>query len=166
MEKAIFLDRDGTIIIDKHYLKDPGEIEFLPGAIDALKELQTNNFKLYIITNQSGIGRGYFTIDEMHAVHRELEKQLEKEEITLSGIAYCPHSPDDHCDCRKPSPKLINQFIISDEIDPSQSYMIGDKKSDVDAGINAKMQGILLTENPSKENEFKTLLDFVKNLKH
>jgi D-glycero-D-manno-heptose 1,7-bisphosphate phosphatase len=164
VNKAVFLDRDGTVIIDKHYLSDPNDIEFLPGAISALTIFKEKDFLIYLITNQSGIGRGFFTEKEMHLVHAKLEQLLKEQDIHLKGIGFCPHSPEDNCDCRKPHPKLINEFVNKDHIDPKLSYMVGDKQSDVEAGHNAHMQGILLTEQPGQENEFKTLLDFAQSL--
>jgi len=165
LNKAIFLDRDGTIIIDKHYLSQPEEVEFIDGALESLRWLHSQGFKLYIITNQSGIGRGYFTEAQMHLVHDHMEKLLNDENINLSGIAHCPHSPDEHCECRKPSPKLILDFIKRDQIDAAHSFMIGDKESDVISGENAGTQGILLTSNPKNKNEFISLVEFCESLK-
>lgn len=162
-QKLLFLDRDGTIIVDKNYMHDPNEIEFLNGAIDALQSFISDGFKLYVITNQSGIGRGFFQEEDMHAVHQKMNELLAKEQIKIEDYLFCPHAPEDNCDCRKPSPKLINEVLNKyQNVDLLNSYMIGDKVSDVEAGENAGIKGILLTERG--ENSFKSLWDFYLSL--
>ena len=101
-KRYVLLDRDGTIIVDKHYLADPAEVELLPGAAKGLRQIQRLGYGLILITNQSGVGRGKFTTETVDAVHEELVRQLKCEGINLDGIYYCPHVPEDDCNCRKP----------------------------------------------------------------
>lgn len=140
--KAVFFDRDDTLIKDENYMHKPEQLQFFPDTFKTLKTLQDRDYLLFIVTNQSGIGRGYFSEDQMHIFHEHMLSELEKENIKISKIVFCPHAPDDGCDCRKPSPKLINQLIAEFDIDTDLSYMVGDKKSDVEAGQNAKLTSI------------------------
>ena len=153
-EKAIFLDRDGTVIVDKNYLSNPDQIEYISGVIEALKYFQESNFLLFLVTNQSGIGRGLFKKEEMYAVHDKMQQDMIDYGLRIyDKIVFCPHSPNDNCNCRKPSPNLILELIAQYNIDPKLSYMIGDKTSDTEAGKRAGVTGILLTDknNPKKK---------------
>lgn len=166
LQKLLFLDRDGTIIVDKHYMHDPKEIEFLPHALKALKLFMEQDYKLYVVTNQSGIGRGMFQEAQMHEVHKKMDELMLSEGIKIEEYLFCPHSPDDNCDCRKPSPKLLNQVLNKYQYDPQNSYMIGDKISDVKAGTNAQIKGVLLKSSPEADHEFTDLMSFYNSLKH
>ena len=137
MIKYLFVDRDGTIIIDKHYLSNPAEIELIPHVATALQALQQKNIQLFLVTNQSGIGRGYFKKEALFACNKELEKQLAPYNINFVDMAYCPHAPEDNCSCRKPKLGMWEYLQKKYNIDPSQCAMIGDKKEDVLFGINA-----------------------------
>ena len=147
MKKAIFFDRDNTLIYDKGYMYKTEDLKFFPKTFETLKILRDQGFIFFIISNQSGIGRGYFEEKDMHNFHDYMEKQLNKEGIHFGEYLYCPHAPSQNCDCRKPSPKIINEAIERHQIDRSQSYMVGDKKSDVDAGINAGITPIQVFED-------------------
>jgi D-glycero-D-manno-heptose 1,7-bisphosphate phosphatase len=164
--KAVFLDRDGTIIIDKCYLHDPNEVEYLPGAIEGLKLLQKKGYLLFIVTNQSGIGRGYYKKLNMDAVHAAMQNDLVRFGLKkYDDIVYCPHTPDDSCNCRKPSPFLIEKIIKKWNLKIENCYMIGDKEIDALAGINAKIQGVLITINKdSSFTTFPNLLEFAENI--
>lgn len=154
MHPAIFFDRDGVINIDTHYLHKPEDFEFTPGVLAALKQLSPH-FKLFIITNQSGIGRGYFSNDDYLNLTSWMEKALKKEGIVFEEIAYCPHTPSDNCDCRKPSPKLILDIASKHTVDLSRSWMIGDKLSDLQCGHNANIPNLIFYNNglnPITEN--------------
>ena len=147
MNKAIFLDRDGTIIKDKIYLSKPEEIEFINGVDEALEKFLLNNYKLIIITNQSGVGRGYFNIEDVEKVNDRIRQELLSRSITITDFYYCPHyvgsslnEYDTKCDCRKPSPGLIIQAAKDYDIELCESFMIGDKESDILAGVNAKLK--------------------------
>lgn len=147
MNKAIFLDRDGTIIKDKIYLSKPEEVELINGVELALKKFLLNNYKLIVISNQSGVGRGYYTIEDVEKVNDRIRRELLYRSITISAFYYCPHyigsslkKYDIKCDCRKPSPGLIHQAARDYDIDLKESFMIGDKESDVLTGINAELK--------------------------
>jgi len=135
--KCCFLERDGTGIVDKHYLADPDGVELLPGAAEALRKLQAAGWKLIIITNQSGIGRGYFTVEDYEAVNRRLCDVLAAYDVVLDDAFYCPHTPEDECACRKPAPAMLLEAARTHSISLEQSAMVGDKDSDAAAGRNA-----------------------------
>lgn len=135
MRKAVFIDRDGVINQDLgKYITNPKEFVFIPGVIEALKKLQKSDFKMVIITNQGGVGKGIYTEKDVAEIHKKMNVLLEKEGIRLDGIYYCPHHPSDGCDCRKPNLGLVKNAIKEHEIDPKSSFFIGDKTSDVKAG--------------------------------
>lgn len=130
---AVFLDRDGTLIEDVNYLSRPDGIRWLPGVLDNLKILQNAGYLLVIITNQSGIGRGYFTEKEYEEVTAVLKAQASSSDVTFSGIYHCPHWPDQDgpCECRKPGKKLFETAVCELDIDCAQSMAIGDRERDV-----------------------------------
>ncbi|MCL5733612.1 MAG: HAD family hydrolase [Patescibacteria group bacterium] len=157
MHKAIFIDRDNTLIKDEGYFHDPEAIEFIDGAIEALRALRKNGFLIFIITNQSGIGRGIFTKEELGDVHKEIIKLLKKEGVEIDAIYYCPHHPSDNCDCRKPKPYLVNQAIKNYDVDIKNSFFIGNDLKDMQTGRNAgvKTVAVFLKERPIQD-----LVDF------
>lgn len=137
MNKAIFLDRDGTINVDKEYLNIIEDFEYLPGVIKGLKLLQDAGYKLIIITNQSGIARGYYTEDDFLKLNEWMVKDLKANGISISKVYYCPHHPESKieryrvdCDCRKPKLGMYKKAIREFDIDLSQSWTIGDKLRD------------------------------------
>ncbi len=167
--KAIFLDRDGTIIWDKNYLASTNDIEYYPDTLSALKLMIQKGYKLYIITNQSGVGRGYFSLDTVHEIHRAIDLDLLSHGLPVfSGWGICPHAPDQNCDCRKPAPKLILDFMQKDKIEARGSWMVGDKVIDAECGLKAAIQGALVRETSLSQNKdypfFKTLLEFAQSL--
>jgi D-glycero-D-manno-heptose 1,7-bisphosphate phosphatase len=137
MKKTVFLDRDGTIIVDKGYLADPDGVAFLPGAMEALQRLSEAGYQLIIITNQSVIGRRMASEADVRAVNRRMEDRLAEEGIRFAGIYLCPHHPDDECTCRKPMPGMINRAAHEHEADLAHSAMVGDTPRDVEAGERA-----------------------------
>lgn len=155
LNKAVFLDRDQTIIEDNEgYLNNPAKVKLLPGAAQAIKTLNENGFKVIITTNQSGIARGYFTEDDLQKIHDKMLELLKREGALINAIYHCPHHPDANCTCRKPLPGMIIQAAIEHEIDLKQSYLVGDNESDVQAGINAGCKKtILISENPNQKSE-------------
>src|ERR1700740_1318918 len=129
-QRFVLLDRDGTIIVERHYLSDPEWVELLPGAVSGLRQLSQMGLGLVVITNQSGIGRGFFDETRLELIHRRMSKLLAAEEVTLSGIYFCPHTPDTDCCCRKPRPGLVKQAARQLNFDLQDAFVIGDKPCD------------------------------------
>jgi histidinol-phosphate phosphatase family protein len=142
---AVFLDRDGTLIAERHYLHDPAGVELLPGVAEALRRMQRLGLRLVLVTNQSGVGRGYFGRDAVERVHGRLLELLEDEGVHLDAIYLCPHTPEEACACRKPGPGLIERAVADLGVDPSQSFIIGDKACDVDLGLVVNATTFLVT---------------------
>ena len=159
MNRAVFLDRDGTLIEDKDYLHRPEEVVIFPGVGPALKRLQDAGFKLILVTNQSGVGRGYFPIEDVHRVHEHLARELAKDGVKFEKIYIAPEHPDAPSRGRKPSPQFL--FDARDEfgIDLGQSYMIGDKLIDLECGWNAGVkQSMLVRTGYGKRTETNNLV--------
>ncbi len=150
--RAIFLDRDGTINVEKNYLWRCEDFEFLPGVPSALKSLQDAGFLLVIVTNQSGVARGYYSLSDVDKLHEYMKQQLLAFDVTVAGVYVCPHHPDGvddgpfsvRCHCRKGEPGMLLQAAEDLAIDLSQSYMIGDKISDIEAGHRAGCSSLLV----------------------
>ena len=144
MNRAVFLDRDGTLNVDRNYLSDPAQLEIIPGVGPALRRLMDAGFLLFIVTNQSGIGRGYYTLANMHAVNERLCVELVKDGVRFEKIYFAAESPEQPSRGRKPSPQFL--FDARDEfgLDLSQSYMIGDKLIDLECGWNAGVKKSIL----------------------
>ena len=128
----VLLDRDGTMIVEREYLADPAGVELLPGAAEGLRKLQAAGFGLVVITNQSGIGRGFFDEAALAAVHVRMQELLTNEKITLDGIYHCPHVDEDGCDCRKPRTGLAMLAARKLGFDMATAFVIGDKAIDVE----------------------------------
>ncbi len=147
--KAIFLDRDGTIIKEKPgtYLARPEGVKLYKNTLRAFALFKKMGFKVFVVSNQSGIGRGYFSAREVDAVNARMARLL-KPGAEITEIIYCPHAPATPCSCRKPAPAMGAKLIKKYNVDAAKSYMIGDKKSDVDFGLNLNLTPILvLTAN-------------------
>lgn len=144
LKPAVFLDRDGTIIEDRDYLSRPEEVVVFPGAAAALKELQDAEFRLFIVSNQSGVGRGYFSLADVEAVNRHLASELAKTGVQFQKIYIAPEAPDQPSRGRKPSPQFL--FDARDEfgVELGRSYMIGDKLIDLECGWNAGVKQSVL----------------------
>lgn len=132
--RFVLLDRDGTLIAERHYLADPQGVELLPGVTAGLRQLRQLGLGLVVITNQSGVGRGYFNMKQVERVHQRLGKLLEAEEVLLDGIYCCPHVPEEGCHCRKPAPGLVEQAVQELGFDSHESFVIGDKVCDIELG--------------------------------
>lgn len=144
LKRAVFLDRDGTIIEDRDYLKRVEDVVIFPGAAAALKQLQDAGFLLFIVTNQSGVGRGYFTLDDVERVNGHIVAELAKGGVRFENIYFAPEAPEQPSRGRKPSPQFL--FDTRDEfgVDLGASYMIGDKLIDLECGWNAGVKKSLL----------------------
>ncbi len=144
MNPAVFLDRDGTLIAEKNYLCRPEDVEIFPGAGGALKQLQDAGFKLFIVSNQSGVGRGYFTLAEVDRVNEHLCRELANDGVRFKKIYIAPEAPDRPSKGRKPSPQFL--FDARDEfgLDLGQSFMVGDKLIDLECGWNAGVKTSIL----------------------
>lgn len=151
MKKALFLDRDGVIINYIPYLSQLGQVELPTGAGNALQIWQLAGYELVIFTNQSGISRGYFTLEDVNAIHQRIKTEYEQFGVKFSEILICPHQPSDNCDCRKPSPKLLLEYAEKYNINLRRSYFIGDATSDIECAINASCQPVLVLTGRGKE---------------
>ncbi len=161
MKKAVFLDRDGTINEDVGWLYDPEKLEFIEGAFEALKRLQ-EDFALYIITNQSGIGEGVFTEKQYKDFTKHYLEILKNNKIGVKAVYHCPHTKEQNCKCRKPLPYYINKVCKEEGITAADSYLIGDHPHDIETAHNAGAKGIyVLTGHGTKHlHENKTKPDF------
>jgi len=144
LRPAVFLDRDGTLIEDTGYLADPAGISFYPGIPEALRKLQDGGYLIVVITNQSGIGRGYFDEETTLEVNLTMLRLLTEKGVVLAAIYYCPHHPEDNCDCRKPELLMVQRALGDLSIDPSRSWVVGDIDKDARTGIRAGLRPILV----------------------
>ena len=140
LSPAVFFDRDGTIMEDTHYCSDPNDVRIFPGVPEALRRLKSRGFKVIIITNQSGIGRGLFTLDQYRAVETEVLQQLGDD--LIDATYYCPDVPGQESNCRKPAPGMVLKAERDHSIDLSRSFLIGDKEIDVECAHNAGVRAI------------------------
>ena len=141
---AAFLDRDGTLVVEREYLDDPGGLELLPGAAAALQSLRAAGFALVVVSNQSGVGRGMFGAARVHEVMAALRVALRARGVELDAIYFCPHRPDDGCACRKPGTALLERAAADLQLSLPASVMIGDKRIDAEAGQRAGGSGVLV----------------------
>ena len=145
---AVFLDRDGTINVEKNYLYQPSEWDWIPGAIDAIKLLNDNNFLVVVVSNQSGIARKMYGHDDVHYLHDWVSHELAKSDAWIDGYYYCPHHPEfgvvRDCDCRKPKIGMFTKAATDLDIAFDRSWMIGDKIIDMDAGRSAGTNTIMV----------------------
>ncbi len=153
MKNYILLDRDGTIIADKHYLSDPAGVEILPNAEEGLKRMQDAGFGLIVVTNQSGIGRGYYSTHDMEAVNSKMEELLAPSGIKFTAIYHCPHTPEQDCNCRKPAPEMFDRAIEEFKLDPENCYVIGDKLCDIELGLAKGASTILVRTGKGAKEE-------------
>lgn len=137
MAPALFLDRDGTLILDRDYLADPAGVELIPGVPDALRRARGLGYLLFLFTNQSGIGRGYHTLADTHRCNARMEELIGLPPPLFTGVCIAPEAPDQPSLYRKPSPRFIHEMIAAHGLDPARCWMVGDRESDLDAGLNA-----------------------------
>lgn len=156
---AVFLDRDGTLIEEVNFLSRVEDLRLFPYTLDAVKLLKDNGFLVIVVTNQSGIGRGHYSEAAMHAIHEQIQIELSG---AIDGFYFCPHLPDAGCECRKPGTEMIRSAQSDFEIDLVNSWMVGDKKIDVETGRNRNMNSALVLTGYGSEH--RDLLDFAPNL--
>tara|TARA_B100000767_G_C19608643_1_gene468888 strand:- start:264 stop:806 length:543 start_codon:yes stop_codon:yes gene_type:complete len=151
--KTIFLDRDGVINKEINYLHTIKNFEFIEGVFETCSFLQSLDYKIIIITNQSGIARGYSSIDDFEILTNWMVGQFKKREINILDVFYCPHLPDGNCNCRKPKPGMFLEAQLKYNIDMSGSWMIGDKEDDITAAISAGINKTILVKSGHKIRE-------------
>lgn len=154
--KAVFLDRDGTINVEKNYLYKIEDFEFEKGVIEGLKILQSLGFKLVVISNQSGIGRGYYKKEDADKLFNYMLEELKKQNITIDKIYYCPHY-NEECNCRKPKLGLFYKAQQELNIDFAKSYAIGDRKRDVEICNKEKVKGFIINKTNNEKIESNNL---------
>lgn len=135
--KAIFLDRDGVINVDRHYVHRPEDFVFKAGIFDLMRYVIELGYKIFVVTNQSGIARGYYSLEEYETLSTWMLEQLQWRRIKIEKVYYCPHDEQAGCDCRKPKPGMILQANREFDLELESSWMVGDKESDIQAGIAA-----------------------------
>lgn len=150
----IILDRDGVINVESHeYIKSPEEWIEIPGSIEAIAKLKHAGHQVAVATNQSGIARGYYTQETLDLIHQKMIDRLAEFDAEFDGIFYCPHHPDDHCDCRKPKPGLLLQISKRFNADLSKAMMVGDSLRDIQAGQTVNARTALLRTGNGAETE-------------
>ncbi|MBI4446478.1 MAG: HAD family hydrolase [Acidobacteria bacterium] len=143
--RFVILDRDGTLNVERNYLSDPAGMELLPGVLEGLRHLRALGLGLLVVTNQSGVGRGFFDLSRLDAIHARLEELLAAGGVRLDGIYWCPHKPEDDCRCRKPKNGLLVQAAEELNFDPRRCFVVGDKPCDIEMGQNLGAVTILVT---------------------
>jgi D-glycero-D-manno-heptose 1,7-bisphosphate phosphatase len=147
MFPAVFLDRDGVIIENRaDYIRDWSQVVFLPNAIQAISTFQNTKYKIVLVTNQSAVGRGLITLKTAEEINHKLAKVIQENDGRVDAIYMCPHAPGDLCDCRKPLPGLFMQAAHALSLDLKASWMVGDAWSDLVAGQNANLRGVILVK--------------------
>lgn len=161
MRRAAFIDRDGTIARDVPYCRRPEDFEILPLVPQAIRLFNENGFKVVVITNQSGLARGYFTENTLDLIHQKMLSELAAQGACIDAIYFCPHHPDEGCPCRKPKPALLLQAAEHLGIELSLSYMIGDDEKDVGAGRSAGCRTVWLTDADAKQSSAAVVPDHI-----
>ena len=151
LRPAVFLDRDGTIIVERHYLSDPAGVELESGTPEGLRRLTESGYTLVVVSNQSGVGRGKFGIEAAHAVNDRVAELLGDEGVRIAGWYMCPHHPDEGCDCRKPGTAMAYQAAHDLDLDLSRSFVVGDKQCDIEFAQAMGAQGILVTTGHGRQ---------------
>jgi len=157
LQRACFLDRDGVINVDEGYVGSLERFRFIPGIFEALQKLQQRGFVLIVVTNQSGIARGYYTQADYEKVTRYMLEEFAKRGIEIAAVYHCPHHPDEDCACRKPKPGMIERAAREHDIDLASSWLVGDKMSDIEAAQRAGIKNVVLLDN-------KRLIDVVEEI--
>ncbi len=159
--KTIFLDRDGVINKEVGYLHKIQDFEFIDGAFDACLYFQSLGYQLIIVTNQSGIGRGYYNEDDFHIINNRMLEKFSKKNINILDVFFCPHEPESACDCRKPKPGMFNQANDKHNINMEESWMIGDKENDIAAANAAGIENTILVKSGHTIDEANSKAEFI-----
>lgn len=154
---TVFFDRDGTLNPDTSYIKTSGEFVLFPDAVTAVKRCNDAGILVLVVTNQSGLARGYFSQADLDGIHRCLREQLRDGGAWIDDIFICPHHPDDGCQCRKPNPGMIKQAMARYPIDLAKSYVVGDKSIDVELAAKTHVKGLLVTTGPTSAEELRMI---------
>ncbi len=150
MKKAVFLDRDGTILNERGYLSDPAKMFFYPTAFKGLKSLQKAGFVLIVVSNQSGVGRRYFSLENLRKINAIFKDRLAQKGIRISDIYFCPHLPEAGCACRKPKPGMVFTAAKKWKIDLKKSFVVGDQLRDIQLAVKTGAQGVLVLTGAGK----------------
>ncbi len=153
-DSVVFLDRDGTIIEEKDFINSPDEIEFIPGSIEGIRTIRKLGYKIIVISNQSGIGRGILTEKMVKEINDSFIQQLRERDAPIDALYFCPHHPDDDCNCRKPKAGMISRAVAEHKLELEKAVIIGDKLSDIEMGKRIGAKSILvLTGYGRRERE-------------
>lgn len=161
-QKAVFLDRDGTLIVDKHYLNDPDQVEFLASAIKGLKALKQLGFLLIVVTNQSGVARGLVQEENILKIHQRMQEILKSSQVQIDAFYYSPHAADSNHPMRKPNPGMLIQAAKDLRLNLDESFMIGDKEIDVEAGHRAGCKSVLISSQETNTRAEFTAVNLIK----
>ena len=161
--KYVILDRDGTVVEEKHHLSDPAGLELLPGAGEALSRIARMGLGLLVVTNQSPVGRGLLSLETLDRIHVRLRHLLNEFGVSFSGIYCCPHTPDDHCECRKPRTGLVDRAARELGFNPGDCYLVGDNVSDIALGNRVGATTFLVRTGygASMESKVGTMADYI-----
>ncbi|MCA1031241.1 HAD family hydrolase [Bacillus timonensis] len=169
MKKAVFLDRDGVIneVLSERvkFVNKPSQFYLLPGVGEGIKLLNDHGYEIFVVTNQGGVGLGFMKESALQDVHKKMEQDLEAFGATINEVAYCPHKPKEGCECRKPRPNLITDLAKKHQISLADSYMIGDRDVDIEAGKAAGVKTILVGNeeyDDIADYKFENLLEAAK----
>ena len=165
--KALFLDRDGIINVDHGYTYKIDSFKFVSGIFDLISLFQSKGYQIFIVTNQSGIGRGYYALHDFEKLTEWMIKTFHQKGILIKKVFYCPHKPEDHCSCRKPKIGMIEQALEEFDINLEHSWMIGDKQSDIDLAYNGHIGNSIAIRDDSIQNatlHFKTIQECLEYL--
>jgi D-glycero-D-manno-heptose 1,7-bisphosphate phosphatase len=155
--RAVLLDRDGVLTAETgEYITRPKDLRLLSGAADVVARLNRAGWRVAVVTNQAGVGRGHLTLDSLHAIHQELHANITAAGGELAGIFYCPHHPDENCDCRKPKPGLLRQAAEALTLDLSECYFVGDSPRDIAAGDTVGCKTVLVLTGHTRAYDPKT----------
>jgi len=164
--KTIFLDRDGVINKEKNYLYKIEDFEFIDGVFDTCANLQSLGFKIIIITNQSGISKGYYNLVDFLNLNGWMISKFQEKSIEILDVFFCPHSPDDNCNCRKPNPGMIFEAKEKYDINLKDSWVIGDKEDDISAAVYAGITNTILLRSGHKIDELNSKAKYILNSIH